>query len=598
MLICAVSFTLVSFSQRVELVQSTAFINPSYAKPPVQNIQAIPVRLLFNGNSPSSDTTINFDVQQFNLPNYPVLIPGSISISRTKWATIIGNRGSFDTVLYIRTSSIDSIKQDEIGHIIIHSQPQYVELRLTEKGMVKTSNNSSVLSPAKSAAPYNPLKYIRLDNKESRMNPIYTKDSAEPRIITMILFRDSVATANDTIPLIIEKLQFPFEPKIKSDNPIIINKDDWKPNDKKATGDTIAKFYNQAELYIKNLFTDSLTDDVMAYIKIKGDDKSFHAIRLTEKGMYSDKSFWVDMGANFNLFENIKANNFYSGVFMFEKDVCGDLSKMGKYKWLKKGGRRISFTGGVYETKSLEVNAVSDSGLVYRDGRSYIFNNTQGGYPVFRDTGKVTTNSTISNLGIFFSPHFRLNRLVTNENGFHWYVSVYAEVLWQRINTTFVYDNTKQAQIYYTAKTDSLYKIPFKEFAKTQDYRTQYLGFGLPLYIKENNFALYINSVLGFTNQKYQILQNNAVTDSSVIKNYKTSDFTTLTGFAQPRHSWNPFLLCQFRMNDERIGITFTGEVRTLLLKNVKPLITLTLSKKFDLAVLYNAITKPFTGTP
>ena len=51
----------------------------------------------------------------------------------------------------------------------------------------------------------------------------------------------------------------------------------------------------------------------------------------------------------------------------------------------------------------------------------------------------------------------------------------------------------------------------------------------------------------------------------------------------------------QFRLTEETYGIVFTGEVRGFFLKNSKPAITLSLSKKFDLGDLCHAIVKPFT---
>jgi len=66
-------------------------------------------------------------------------------------------------------------------------------------------------------------------------------------------------------------------------------------------------------------------------------------------------------------------------------------------------------------------------------------------------------------------------------------------------------------------------------------------------------------------------------------------------GYQQPACSWNPFYLIQFRLNEEKYGISFTGEVRSILLRDSKSVITISLSKKFDLSDLFNTIVKPFT---
>ena len=66
-----------------------------------------------------------------------------------------------------------------------------------------------------------------------------------------------------------------------------------------------------------------------------------------------------------------------------------------------------------------------------------------------------------------------------------------------------------------------------------------------------------------------------------------TAAFTNGVGFQQPKRNWNPFALVQFRLNEEKYGISITGEVRSMLMRDAKPVVSLALSKKFDLSDLF-----------
>jgi hypothetical protein len=97
---------------------------------------------------------------------------------------------------------------------------------------------------------------------------------------------------------------------------------------------------------------------------------------------------------------------------------------------------------------------------------------------------------------------------------------------------------------------------------------------------------LYVNTVLGASTQKFIAVQNPAATN----RYYKPNSNPLTNAFAYPTHNWNAFYLFQFRLNEEKAGISFTGDVRGFLLPDSKPVISLSLSKKINIVNLYNSI--------
>ena len=112
---------------------------------------------------------------------------------------------------------------------------------------------------------------------------------------------------------------------------------------------------------------------------------------------------------------------YYSGIYAFEKDVTDIDVNWGKMKKLS-----FSFTAGVYESKSTSTSLSSDSGMIYRDGNSYFKKNippNKVGYPYYRALGSITTATSVQSIGLFFSPHLRLNLTPTEQDGWHIYLS-------------------------------------------------------------------------------------------------------------------------------------------------------------------------------
>lgn len=425
----------------------------------------------------------------------------------------------------------------------------------------------------------NTIKIV--DSQETILQALYTlnaKNKDETRDTIQIHVKtegcDTFSNSHtDTLTFKFENLSFPDNSCEIIDSVKVIKASDWKNCEATVV------------LTVKKNNIDTLLSDQMASISLK-DGEGKHIIRLTGSVTFT-KPFWLEIGTNFDLLDKIEFKNVYGGVFMFVKDVA----RISKHT-------ALSFTGGIYESRSSSTSTLSDSGITYRDNTSFILDSVNH-YNYFRDTGTFKTVSAVKNIGLFFSPHLRLTRKLTEENGFHFFVSVYTEMLWQNVSVTYDYSELHHAQNKYFTKDgiDSLYKIRFKEKESTYDFRSHYLGIGIPMYIKENNFNFYLNTVFGFSTQKF-ILIRSLDTSNATLKfpfvQTKQQLYASQSSFAQPKHNFSPFYLFQFRLNEENFGASITGEIRGFLMQNTKPVISMSVSKKFNLTELLKNIVAPF----
>ncbi|HEY0245600.1 MAG TPA: hypothetical protein VGC01_08565 [Mucilaginibacter sp.] len=395
------------------------------------------------------------------------------------------------------------------------------------------------------------------------------------------------------------------------ENPITITRNEWYngTNADKSKKDSLPEFETTISipLHIKTInISDSLNNIQNLDLILKGQTQVYRGSQQIKVSI-KDKPFWAEAGTNFDLLDNIKTNNFYAGVYMFDKDVA----RIGQIRWLNKlfnknnstsdKSNNLSFTGGVYESQSISTGSRADSTFNYKNGASTIYNQngTIHGYQYYTDTGSIKSTTQVKSIGIFFSPHLRLTNGKTDENGLHLFFSLYAELLWQRVSTTLDYSKTNLTATIPLDSTKTIPSgIPYKQQSFNLDYRSHYYGLGLPVYIKANGYNLYINTVFGVTNQRFVITDNstamlNANQYSPTVQNLNPT-YTQILNFAQPKSRWNNFYLVQYRLNEVVYGLTFSGEIRGLLLYGSKPVITLALSKKFDLSALLKPIVAPF----
>jgi len=354
--------------------------------------------------------------------------------------------------------------------------------------------------------------------------------------------------------------------------PIKIQESDWKTAQKQNGG------MITVVVYIKTInLNDSLNNISYVNIALKGTANpigGWPRIKISIK----DKPFWAEVGTNFDLLDKIKTNNFYAGVYMFDKDIA-------RIKFHKNDStQNLSFTGGVYESQSVSNSSTLSSGVIYRTADS-----------LYHSTGPTTATTSVKTIGILFSPHLKLTNGKTDENGLHVFFSVYLEMLWQTINSTFAYPKDSLNLAKNTPPETNINAFPYKESSVTNDFRSHYMGIGLPIYIKEKDFNLYINSVVGGTTQKF-IISNNDISGGAYTNNPYSTDYNYISAltYRKPSANWNSFYLFQYRLNEVAYGLTFSGEIRGLILPNSKPVITLALSKKFDLSALLKPLVAPF----
>lgn len=358
----------------------------------------------------------------------------------------------------------------------------------------------------------------------------------------------------------------------------------------------------QSNVNIEVYSVKSFTDDEHFYISTENGNE-LYSVRVTLEGMNNpNKPFWVEVGSNFDFQDGLKPNNFFGGVFFYKRDIrpvlyrnwktinkklkldsLKSINDSSKNKSMNESTRRVRLKkalqrsnnlavfAGVYESKTVSnIQDINYFVRPYYDMKSPIKSDSFG---IFRDSGSYKKVQIVKSFGLFFSPQVRLTNGSANSVGFHVAASFWAELQWQRLSVTNDFTNMKRLDTFFIPKSRT------EEFTSSQnskefDIRSHYFGFGLPIFFKEDNTNLFFSPIIGLSNQPTEQDINNINSSSK-------------TSFSQNesvlRRMWRPFYVFQFRLNEERYGITFTGEVRGLIIKNSSPFVSIALTKKFDL---------------
>jgi len=320
----------------------------------------------------------------------------------------------------------------------------------------------------------------------------------------------------------------------------------------------------------------NLKGDELARIFLKSDKKKSKPIyvRFTERGLYTlNKPFWIEVGSNFDLIDGLQPNNFFSGVFLHQVDVRPFSLKCKKEK--RNQSKKLGIFAGVYESKTISVVGNDALGVkeYYNQNSLHLVNPKvhAGEFGGFRDSARIKTNQVVRNLGLFLSPQVRLTNGSAKADGLHLFASLWVELQWQRIELTRDYTGLSRADTFSIPKSSLFHYIedPDNKLNSTTkttlDLKSHYYGFGLPIKFKEGTTNVFINPVIGFSNQPRL-----------------NSDTAELASLLDMR-TWGWFYVIQFRLSEEQYGISFTGEIRGLTQLNSPPFISLALSKKFDL---------------
>ncbi len=352
---------------------------------------------------------------------------------------------------------------------------------------------------------------------------------------------------------------------------IEIPKEDWPPN-------CAAKEVNVSLTLLVPPVTSTVSFNQIGQILMDGQTTKGHNIIISNDAEFlntkynPNKPFWIEVGSNFDLLDGIQANNPFFGVFFHKRDIRPFFTK-GKVR-PNNAQKNFGIFAGVFGSKTITVNQTEDLFI-----RSYFNNNSfipgkPDSLKVFKDAGKYATKTSVKNIGLFFSPQLRLTEGSANADGLHIFLSFWAELQWQQI--------TQENDFSQLVRIDSSIKginqiealsikgSGFTNSQKTEsDIRSHYFGFGLPIYFREKDVQLFVHPILGISNQPaaaYLRAQQQFNPEGLNIE-----------------RKWSPFYAIQFRLNEEKYGIAFTGEVRGLLSKNNPPFVSIALSKKFDL---------------
>lgn len=315
-------------------------------------------------------------------------------------------------------------------------------------------------------------------------------------------------------------------------------------------------------------------DDEYIYLSFENTDNTRDVICFTRRELINpNKPFWIEIGANLDLVDGLAANNFFTGVFFYKRDLKKFYNRKNKKIDSSFKNNNISIFAGVYESKTSSDSAIGNGRESFRyfdRGAINLIRNDS--FPVFTDTGSLHYKTVTRNVSLFFSPSIRLTNGSANMDGLHIFASIWTELLWSRKSIITNGDQLNRKDTIFVPG-NQLKGIPGAPFStnKFYDYRTQYFGIGLPIYMKDNDVNLFVNPIFGVSNQR----------DIPVVQTISNSDEDQL--FLIPKHKWNPFYIAQFRLSEEKFGFAFTGEIRGFMLQNSKPQISMALTKKFDL---------------
>jgi hypothetical protein len=345
-----------------------------------------------------------------------------------------------------------------------------------------------------------------------------------------------------------------------------------------------ATLANAPKLYKLSLFLripDVTTKPVsteVGLVIIQGQPQSFHTLVFSNAAEPVDskynpnKPFWVEVGANFDLIDGLRPNNPFFGVFFNKRDIRPLSFRGSPAVQQNKAQNNLGIFAGVFESRTVTVRQTDDFFIrTYFDNSSFISGKPDS-IKLYKDAGKYAVKKSVNNIGLFFSPQLRLTAHSANEDGLHVFFSAWIELQWQQIKIQNDFTNLVRvdSQVVGMNKMDSINATTVNSVNSEFDIRSHYFGIGFPIFFREDNVHLFINPVIGFSNQPTS-------------KYFDQLQLNSKLQNATPERKWSPFYAMQFRLNEEKYGISFTGEVRGLLCRDNPPFVSLALSKKFDL---------------
>jgi len=299
-------------------------------------------------------------------------------------------------------------------------------------------------------------------------------------------------------------------------------------------------------LEIKPLTTTKFILEKKDTVEIKlGQNKK--TISLRKKKLTSNSHYNFYLGANFDLKETLKANSFYSELEVF---LPGQFFKN------KDGNLWGGIRAGIYKTE-IETTFKDEArdGIVLTIKEDAVENDS---ITLEKQFATITPRTTFSNIGLYAQLLFRTYSSPNEQ--FQVFMAPHAEIIQRTETTNFeISDVINLGNI--TIPRDSIISREYRpSLARTRErtrkFYNTYFGIGFPTKYKSNQIEVFINPVIGYG-------------DSAILNSRNDSG--------------NMFGIIQFYLIDDILKLKLSGEVRKYFNANQNPLLTINLSKRFNL---------------
>jgi len=300
-------------------------------------------------------------------------------------------------------------------------------------------------------------------------------------------------------------------------------------------------------------------DDVLNF-KLTG--KSDKSITLTKTSLnvfisssekIKERKYNLHIGTNFDLKDRFETNSFYSEIDVF----LPSLVKYGSYKF--------GIRGGIYKNNSVSTleEQERDFPLVSIEENSI----TNDSLTIITSRVSSTPSVSYENLGFYAGILYTITENKQKNQKFEIFASLHFELI-QRTES-YSYDNellfpiqTSRISLDSLASNSLLQSRLARNRDRTRKYYSSYIGIGFPMRYNNKQIEVFLNPMFGAGDPGFSIKGND---------HNKT------------------FGLIQFHLMEKKFGIKLSGDIRRYWGFRQDPIITLNLSKSFDLTKLFES---------
>ena len=314
-----------------------------------------------------------------------------------------------------------------------------------------------------------------------------------------------------------------------------INKDSIKNND-------VLNFKFALAKADKNITLTQTTHDV--FVTDSKDENAYQKI--------NERKYNLHIGTNFDLKDRFEANSFYSEIDVFLPNlVC------------KKWGLR----GGIYKNNSVSTLEEQERDLLLTEIQENSITNDS----LTIVTSQVSSTPTVSyeNLGFYAGILFTIKKHKEKHSSFEIFASLNFELIQRKEKYTyedkliFPLENSR-ISLDSLANNSMLQRTlsSNRTGTRTRKYFSSYIGIGFPMLYNNKHIQVMLNPTFGAGHPGFSINGN----DSSKI-----------------------FGSIQFSLMEKKFGIKLSGDIRRYWGFGQDPIITLNLSKSFDLTSIFES---------